>query len=137
MSRAQYKVTQASWHVAEAGRAQPAIRPLSQVNIDQGHFISDVLFDNIFTDMAQHDRIKNSAMQLQNAAQELKHQVSGQRQRVKDADMQLKLASQNLEEARLELQRIRAEAFERLAGGHIGGSGAGLDTDEAPPSYSA
>jgi hypothetical protein len=37
-----------------------------------------------------------------------------------------------MEEARVELQSIRAEAFERLAGGAGGGYGAAA----APPSYS-
>ena len=39
---------------------QPAIRPLSQVRIDQGHFISDVLFDNIFVRNSWATAIKAS-----------------------------------------------------------------------------
>ena len=76
-------------------------------------------------------------MQVQQAAQELRQQILAQQQRVRDADSQLKQASQNLDDTRLELQRIRAEAFERLAGGGLGGADRGSYTGEAPPSYSA
>ncbi|KAK5721308.1 hypothetical protein LTR17_014678 [Elasticomyces elasticus] len=134
LSRAQYSFTQAVAHMKEAIRAQPALHPLNPVNIDQGHFISDVLFDNIFTDMAQHDRIQNSSMQLQQSARELKQQLPGQQQRVRDAGVQLRQASQNLEKARLELQRIRAEAFMRLGSGQTAWQ-ADTNSDQAPPSY--
>ncbi|KAK4889289.1 hypothetical protein LTR27_011895 [Elasticomyces elasticus] len=136
LSRAQYSFTRAVAHMNEAIRSQPAIRPLSPVNIDQGHFISDVLFDNIFTDMAQHDRIQNSSLQLQQSARELKQQLPAQQQRVGDAGVQLKQASQNLEEARLELQRIRAEAFMRLGSGQTPWQ-ADTNSDQGPPSYTA
>jgi hypothetical protein len=137
LSRAQNNITQVSWKMSEASRAQPAIRPLSQVNIDQGHFISDVLFDNIFTDMAQHDRIKGSAAQVEQAAALLKQQIVEQQQRFRDASAQLKQASQNLEDARKELQRIRAEAFERLSGDvAMSQSGYMHGGVEAPPAYS-
>ncbi|KAK4555730.1 hypothetical protein LTR86_006950 [Recurvomyces mirabilis] len=135
LARAQNQVTQASWHMEEARRVQPIIRPLSQVNIDMGHFISDVLFDNIFTDMAQHDRIKSSNAQLQRAFQELQAQLGDQQQRFREAESQTKQASQSLDEARVELQRVRAEAFERLGG--RGGEAGFTGGDEAPPSYSA
>jgi hypothetical protein len=69
LSRAQVNVSESLRHMDEARRCQPAIPTLQNVNIDNGHMISDVLFDNIFTDMAQHDRIKNSNMQLQKAVQ--------------------------------------------------------------------
>ncbi|KAK5700770.1 hypothetical protein LTR97_005287 [Elasticomyces elasticus] len=128
--------TRAVAHMNEAIRAQPAIHPLSPVNIDQDHFISDVLFDNIFTDMAQHDRIQNSSLQLQQSARELKQQLPGQQQRVGDAGVQLKQASQNLEEARLELQRIRAEAFMRLGSGQTPWQ-ADTNSNQGPPSYAA
>lgn len=136
LSQAQNSITQALYHMSEASRAQPDIRPLSQVNIDNGHMVSDVLFDNIFTDMAQHDRIKSADAQLKRAILELRQQVSEQQRRVRDAEAQSKQASQNLEDARGELQRIRAEAFERLAGGNYQGGYNGGYTNEAPPSYS-
>ena len=113
-------------HLDEARRTQPQIKSLSGVNIDHGHIMSDVFFDNIFTDMAQHDRIKNSAAQLGRSVQELQVQLQEQNGRLKGAESQIKQASQQLESAREELQDIRGEAFERLAG-----------SADAPPLYSA
>ncbi|KAI7125311.1 hypothetical protein KC352_g32199, partial [Hortaea werneckii] len=94
-------------------------------DIDQGHFISDVMFDSIFTDMAQNDRIKASEAQVERAVAQLeKMQVPEQQERVRRAKTEVVLAGQRLESARMELQRIRAEAFEKLAG------------DDQPPEYS-
>jgi hypothetical protein len=49
----------------------------------------------------------------------------------------LKGAGAGMEEARAELQNIRAEAFERLAGGAGGAGGAGMNgaATAPPPSY--
>ena len=115
----------------DARHAQPAIPVLSEVNIDNGHMMSDVLFDNIFTDMAQHDRIKDSIFQMDKASQHLGQILSEQNQRVQGAQEQLWQATRHLEDARVELQRVRSEAFERLAG-----SGAeGYAQGGAPPAY--
>ncbi|EMC96809.1 hypothetical protein BAUCODRAFT_90072 [Baudoinia panamericana UAMH 10762] len=140
LSRAQNNLTQAMHHIGSAMRAQPAIKPLRAVNIDQGHFLSDVMFDNIFSDMAQHERIHQSEAQMQQAAEDFKAQLAEQVERLRDADAQAKQASQTLEEARSELQRIRAEAFERLVGGGYGGAYGGSQeygwqASEAPPAY--
>ncbi|TKA24832.1 hypothetical protein B0A50_06561 [Salinomyces thailandicus] len=126
LSKAQNSVTQALRHMDEAVRTQPAIRRFSEVTIDQGHLISDVMFDSIFTDMAQHDRIKSSEAQVQKAVQQVRGQVPEQGKRVEEAEARRRQAGHDLEEARKELQRIRAEAFERLAGGGGG-----------PPAYSS
>ena len=126
LSQAQKNITQSLRHMDEACRTQPAIKHLSDVTIDQGHIMSDMIFDNIFTDAAQHDRIKASEAQLLKSIGQLKGQMREQEQRVKDSQAQLQQASQGLEGARQELQRIRAEACERLAGG-----------SDVPPSYSS
>ncbi|KAG9599821.1 hypothetical protein KCU77_g3563, partial [Aureobasidium melanogenum] len=116
LSRAQVGVSESLRHMDEARRCQPAIPPLSEINIDNGHFISDVLFDNIFTDMAQHDRIKNSAMQLHKALQQCKEILEKQKRTYHEAAAQSTQATEALNSSRFELQRIRAEAFERFAG---------------------
>ncbi|KAI5367960.1 hypothetical protein Slin15195_G030940 [Septoria linicola] len=118
-------------HMDEARRVQPQLRPLTEISIDQGHLFSDVLFDNIFTDMAQHERIKNSDMQLAAAARDLHGQIGEQRGRCQGADANLKQAGADLEAARKELQRVRGEAFERLAGGDGGIGGQQMP----PPQY--
>lgn len=125
LSKAQVGVTEALRRMDEARRCQPAIPPLQDINIDNGHMISDVLFDNIFSDMAQHDRIKNSDMQLHKALQQCKELLEKQKRTYQDAAAQCGQANEATNNSRLELQRIRAEAFERFAG------------QGAPPSFQA
>ncbi|KXT01004.1 hypothetical protein AC578_4421 [Pseudocercospora eumusae] len=129
LANAQNNVHAATRHLNEARRIQPAIKPLSDITIDQGHFFSDVMFDNIFTDLRQHERIQRSENEMRNAGQQLQAQVGEQRGRCADADRRKGQAGTDLEAARMELQRIRAEAFERVA------AGGGLA--EAPPKYQA
>ncbi|KAM0693058.1 hypothetical protein Q7P36_007615 [Cladosporium allicinum] len=132
LSKAAVALSESLRHMDEARRWQPAIVHLRTVHIDMGHMVSDVMFDNIFSDMNQHERIKGSNNQLMEAMAQLKEQLAAQVQRAKGAMEALKMARASMEEARVELQSIRAEAFERLAGGAGGGYGAAA----APPSYS-
>lgn len=103
-----------------------------QVAIDHGHALGDILFDNIFSDFAQHERIQNSTMQMQQAYQHLQQIMAAQKQRLQDAQSRQKEASQQLQEARIELQRIRSEAFKNLDG-----VSAGVEGDPELPAYSA
>lgn len=132
LSRAQNNLTQCLRTLDESRRFQPAIPQLSEVTIDHGHMISDMLFDNIFTDMAQHERIKNSQAQMLRARDHIESIRQEQMQRTQNAKSQLTQASNQLEEARKELQQTRSEAFERFAG-----TGNGAADQEAPPAYTA
>jgi hypothetical protein len=132
LSQAAVAISESLRHMDEARRLQPAITHLRQVHIDMGHLMSDVMFDNIFSDMSQHDRIHDSNNQLMEAMAQLKGQIELQIQRARGSVEALKGAKAAMEDARVELQNIRAEAFERLAGGSAGGNGAGV---QPPPSY--
>lgn len=131
LAKAQNNVHAVIRHMDNAQRLQPSIRPLSDITIDQGHMFSDVLFDNVFTDMAQHDRIEQSEQQMVQAMRQLQQQIGEQKGRAAEADRRVQGAVAELEAARGELQRVRAEAFERLAGGAGNGAGA------APPAYTS
>lgn len=131
LSRAQVEVTESLRHMDEARRCQPAIPQLSGINIDHGHMISDVFFDNIFSDMAQHDRIKNSNTQLQQAISQCKDLLDKQKRTFQDAVRKSRDADDATANSRLELQRIRAEAFERFACGYSAAGFAALP----PPSF--
>lgn len=122
LAKGQMQLTNALRHYDEARRMQPAIPALSEVHIDQGHLMSDVLFDNIFSDMAQHDRIKSAQAQMMGAADQLQAETGKQEERAKAAREQLRQAQSGLEDARKRLQGIRSEAFEQYSGG-------------APPAY--
>lgn len=123
LSKGQMQLSNSLRHYEEAMRMQPAIPALNDVNIDQGHLMSDVLFDNIFSDMAQHDRIKSAQSQMASAANQLKDETGKQEERAKAAKEQLQQAQSQLEDARKRLQGIRSEAFEQYSNG-------------GPPAYS-
>lgn len=89
---------------------------LSQVSIDQGHMLSDVLFDGMFADMKQHERIRQSEAQMQRAMDQLQRTIGEQHQRVSGAQGHVQDAAYQLEEARKQLQNTRSEAFRQLAG---------------------
>lgn len=114
LSKAAVSISEALRQMDEARRYQPAIMHLREIHVDMGHFVSDVLFDNIFTDYAQHERIHASNSQLMEAVSQLEMEICKQLQRSKEAKAALQQAKNVLEEARIELQNIRAEAFERL-----------------------
>jgi hypothetical protein len=130
LSQAAVALSEALRHMDEARRQQPAIVHLRTVHIDMGHLVSDVMFDNIFSDYSQHERIHESNNQLGEAMVQLKGQIELQMQRARGAVEALKGARAGMEEARAELQSIRAEAFERLAGG-----GSNVSAAAPPPSY--
>ena len=115
LSRAQISITQSLRHMDEAQRNQPCLPPLQAINIDHGHFVSDVLFDNIFTDMAQHDRIKASDQQVRSAVMQCRELLEGQRRRAREAEEISREAGRRTYAARFELQKVRSEAFERFA----------------------
>jgi hypothetical protein len=134
LSKAAVAVSESLRHMDQARHLQPAITHLREVHIDMGHVMSDVMFDNIFSDMGQHDRIHDSNNQLLQAMEQLKGQIQLQIQRAKGSAETLKIARASMEEARVELQNIRAEAFERFSGGAGGGVGGGYGA-APPPSY--
>jgi len=74
--------------------------------------LSDVFFDNIFTDMAFHNKIKQSAAQVVLYNQRLKAERDSARRRVDAVGAQLVQASRNLDRCRRELYDFRKATFE-------------------------
>lgn len=119
LSKAKNATDKVGMLVSQAQRLSPGIGRLGQMSIAQGH-LSDVFFDNIFSDMAMHDEIKRSQAQCEHEARNLKDLL--ERARVQEGVLRAQTgeAAEKLEWARRDLQQIRQEAFQRLA---------------APPSY--
>ena len=100
--------------VSQAQRISPETQGLGQIEIAHGH-MTDVYFDNIFSDMAMHDDIKRSQAQCDNEARRLQALTSAAKMKSESLGMEAGQALQRLEYARRELQQVRQEAFERLA----------------------
>jgi GTP cyclohydrolase III len=113
--------------VVHAQYIQPAIKTLGTVEIDNGHFVSDIMFDSIFTDLAQHDRIKESNAQIEASYKNLLAELKVQGGRADAARRAAADAAEALEQARKNLQDTRAQAFESYAAGGL----------SAPPAYQA
>ncbi|KAF2755279.1 hypothetical protein EJ05DRAFT_479071 [Pseudovirgaria hyperparasitica] len=126
LSKAQSEASQLQSAVDQARRMYPELQPIGPVSIAQGNMMSDVLFDNIFSDMAFHDKIKDSAAQLNNVARTLMQradQVKAEERRQKG---ELDGLAQRLGSARRDLQLARQAIFEKVG-----------SEQQLPPAYTA
>lgn len=115
LSMCQQHVSQTEMLISQAIRLQPAIQPLGNMQVAQMNFMSDILFDNIFSDLDMRNRIISSMAQIRQAHSRLKQQIGLQDERIKDIQAEVRKAKVVLARGREELQEIRREALERLA----------------------
>ncbi|KAH7034767.1 uncharacterized protein B0I36DRAFT_346657 [Microdochium trichocladiopsis] len=128
LSKAQNSIHRAEMLTTQAQRLSPHVKDLPSVGIDHGNIMSDVFFDNIFTDMAFHDKIKNSRTQLQRAVAACEQQIDAARERSTAAQHEMQQRWDALLTARNQLQKAREQIFERVLGGQQGQASA-----PAPP----
>jgi hypothetical protein len=115
LSNAETQVSDAYMLANQAQRASSAVKALPPVRIAQGSIMSDVFFDNIFTDMAFHDKIKASKQELLQSTNALNNELNASKERLRGLELEAKVKSQALETARTDLQKAREEIFERTA----------------------
>ena len=122
----------------------PHLADLGSMSIASGSIWTDVVFDNIFTDMDMHDKIKNSEREVDRAGNKCGESVKVQEGREKEVLAEIRDANEQLKEARLRLQKAREDAFRKVNGGEVipGGesttmsAGSHAATSDAPPAYS-
>ncbi|KAK8088988.1 hypothetical protein PG997_003949 [Apiospora hydei] len=93
------------------------VTPLLPVHIASGSIMSDVVFDNIFTDMAFHDKIKASRAEVGRCRLDVECQLADARSRFQQQDQVVQEKAQVLETARAELQHARELIFEQATTG--------------------
>ncbi|CAJ2501264.1 Uu.00g041170.m01.CDS01 [Anthostomella pinea] len=136
LSQAETQVSQMMSLVSQAQRMSPHVQALPPVRIAQDSLMSDVFFDNIFTDMDFHDKIKGSKDELQRCGGALRAQLANAQARHHACEQETSAKSQALKDARLELQRARERIFERISGGEVGTVPQGqTSADDPPPPY--
>lgn len=96
----------------------PYIGDLPPISINHGNLMGDVLFDNIFSDMAFHDEIKKSRMSIEKCAQVLSRYLHETRDRHMYLSREQKVRGERLESTRTALQKERERLFEQIAGGN-------------------
>ncbi|KAJ7827901.1 hypothetical protein B0H14DRAFT_3719951 [Mycena olivaceomarginata] len=131
---AQRHATQAEMFVQQAMMSCPNVQAVGEITIAHGSFMSDVLFDNIFSDIAFHRKIKASARNVQDVQTNLTTQLDLAQARVNAIEADLKGAADALAHARGALDAFRRRVFETVAQD-------GLDQHEntpgsLPPRYS-
>lgn len=114
LNKAEITCREAQMAVDQARRLSPEVHPMPPVNIAQGNLMSDVFFDNIFTDMAFHEKIKASQAEQVVAHRDLDSQFINAKQRLESSKQQLKQLANTLEISRVALQQTRSEAFARV-----------------------
>ncbi|KAH7110324.1 hypothetical protein B0J11DRAFT_206431 [Dendryphion nanum] len=134
----------------------PNVAELGNVNIASGSIWGDVVFDNLFSDMNMHEKIKESEEELKKAIAKQKENRKLADQRAAEVEKSFREQSEMLRARRSELQSAREEAFRRVGGGERlpqGEAGAyqgsanplqwggvqsqGQVVQEPPPAYSA
>ncbi|KAJ9663653.1 hypothetical protein H2198_000665 [Neophaeococcomyces mojaviensis] len=115
LHQAEIALTEAKMSVDQAQRLSPEVHPMPVVQIAQGHLLTDVFFDNIFTDMDFHEKIKQSQLQQERALQDVNNQLAAAKGRYNSLEQQMRQLADSLENARAALQHIRQEAFQKAA----------------------
>ncbi|KAK5654289.1 hypothetical protein OQA88_7466 [Cercophora sp. LCS_1] len=114
LHRAELEVMAARMAVQQAQRMSPAVGELPAVEINQGHLIRDVFFDNVFTDMAFHEEIKRSAARVQAASRRLDQIAEAANARRVAVEGEMRTREKELINARHRLQKVRERVFETL-----------------------
>lgn len=121
LSKAQSLCSTVYMLIGQALRLSPEIKAMPRMEIEQGHILGDVIFDNIFSDMAMHDRIKNSRDSLTVGAQHLLTEINSCQARASSLRHALTDQEKELLNSRRELQLVRQRAFEEVAGSRTQG----------------
>jgi hypothetical protein len=116
LNKAETLVRQATALVTQAQRASPMVRPLPPVRIAQGNLLGDVLFDNFFSDMAFHEKIQQSNLEVRNCAQSLTTDLISATQRHTELLREADQKNEVVRQARVLLQKAREKVFQRVSG---------------------
>lgn len=117
LAKAQQGVSQAEMLISQARQLSNDIGPLPKMRIAEGNLISDVLFDNIWSDMKFHDKIEASALQVRNGRARLQMEIDGCKGRCTRAKDSVDREGRALADARRRLQETRIGVFDAVAGG--------------------
>jgi uncharacterized coiled-coil protein SlyX len=114
LSQAQSNADQVQMLVDMARRAQPLVEPIGRMEIAQGNFMSDVLFDNFFADMSFHRKIEQAGVSLKMAHDNLRRQLGAAQARAESLKVEARGAEEDLQRARNHLDRVRQDIFRRV-----------------------
>lgn len=114
LAQAQSLSSQVAMLVSQARQMQPAVQPLGPMNIAQGNLMSDVIFDNMFSDLKFQGKIKESKRQVITARSRLIQETKHSSERLTNLRGEVEEKKQILETKRKDLQDERAALFEKV-----------------------
>lgn len=134
LERAESAIQQVRMLQDQVKQVAPEIPALGQLNIAMGSIWSDVVFDNIFTDMQMHDQVKQSIAQVDRAGNRCSDIIRQREQQEKSLQREVAQAQSKLQHARQMLQWARESAFRSISG-TSGMAGAEPGGEAPPPEY--
>lgn len=117
LARAQEAVYRVEQMMEQARRLSGEVQPLGPMTIASGDFMTDMLFDNVFSDHAFHMRIKQSSAQVVAASKRLLMEIEKGQQRVAHWQSVADRQGRTLAQARDKLHKIRRGVMDSVAGG--------------------
>lgn len=122
LERAESSIQQVRMLQSQIQQVAPEIPDLGRLDIAMGSIWSDVVFDNIFTDMQMHDQIKDSMAKVDGAGNRCSDVIRQREEGEVRVKGEVKAAQEGLQSARLHLQKTREDAFRSVLGGtQVGG----------------
>lgn len=115
LSKAQSAGAQTEMLVKQAQRTSPNVDDIGPMHIASGNIMSDIFFDNVFSDYKFHQKLEQTDTELRFAAANLSAQLSSAKQRAKDLAVEARKNLEQLDDARKNLQSVRTAAFEKMA----------------------
>jgi hypothetical protein len=136
LERAESSIQQVRMLQGQLKQVAPDIPNLGPLQIAMGSIWSDVVFDNIFTDMDMHEQVKASMKQVDSAGNKCSDIIRGREENLRRMQGDAAQANEVLRNARMELQQAREDAFRKVLGGGMVGSGLGSPLPgDMPPMY--
>jgi hypothetical protein len=106
---------QAAFKVFDAAQqARPRLPSLPKVNIPTGNLLSDVFFDNVFTDLHFHDKIKQAGVELARCIFTIEDLLNKTRNTQTQLQNSWSAKIRDMKHARSELQNVRKMVFESV-----------------------
>ncbi|CAI6334869.1 unnamed protein product [Periconia digitata] len=96
----------------------PELAELGPTDVDTASIWEEIIFNNSFTDLEMHSRIKDDETKVSIVKKKCEQCVQMQEEKEKQVLEKIRLADGRLKESRAKLQKVREEAFRKVAEGH-------------------
>ncbi|KAI9149463.1 hypothetical protein HJFPF1_11516 [Paramyrothecium foliicola] len=119
LSSSERQITQAQMLVLRAQRISNHVEDFPRFRFVEHSMLGDIVFDNIFSDMEFHDKLKEGRLEVQRLVVWGQEQVKKATDKKNVSAQQLRQREAELESARKDLQKFREGIFEKVASGQV------------------